>query len=226
MKIFRSIKELNNCGECVCALGNFDGIHKGHQKLIESAVSIAKSKALRSAVFTFTDHPLNVMSGHIITKNILSFDDSFDIPSYMVRPFQWALGSGVYTADSAVLGFGRTITEAEAADMILNMNNPVVSPVLGGGAVSLAGGWTNALSAEIPENAQKAFDKATEGLTGAGYTPIAYLGSQVVAGINYKFVCIKQLIYPGATPQLVTVKVYAALDGTATITDVQEIVLP
>ena len=79
MRIFRSIKELNNCSECVCALGNFDGIHKGHQKLIESAVSIAKSKALRSAVFTFTDHPLNVMSGHTITKNILSFDDKAKI---------------------------------------------------------------------------------------------------------------------------------------------------
>lgn len=75
MKIFRSILELNNCEPCVCALGNFDGIHKGHQELINTAVREAKQKGIKSAVFTFTDHPINVMSGHIVTKNILSFND-------------------------------------------------------------------------------------------------------------------------------------------------------
>ena len=79
MKIFKSLSELNNCEDCICALGNFDGIHKGHQELISCAVNMAKEKGLKSAVFTFTEHPINVMSGHIVTKNILNFDDKAKI---------------------------------------------------------------------------------------------------------------------------------------------------
>ncbi len=75
MLIYKNVSELNNCEACVCALGNFDGIHKGHQKLITTAVELAKSRGLKSAVFTFTEHPINVMSGHLVTKNVLSFED-------------------------------------------------------------------------------------------------------------------------------------------------------
>ncbi len=82
MKIFRSPAEIEQykkdggvMAPVACALGNFDGIHKGHQKLIYSAADIAKEKNMSSAVFTFTDHPINVMSGHILIKNILNFED-------------------------------------------------------------------------------------------------------------------------------------------------------
>ncbi len=79
MKIFKSLTELNNCEPCVCALGNFDGIHKGHQALINHTVDQAKKLGIKSAVFTFTEHPINVMSGHVVTKNILNFDDKAKI---------------------------------------------------------------------------------------------------------------------------------------------------
>lgn len=79
MKIFKSLSELNNCEACVCALGNFDGIHKGHQALIKTAVDSAKKLGIKSAVFTFTEHPINVMTGHVVTKNILNFDDKAEI---------------------------------------------------------------------------------------------------------------------------------------------------
>ncbi len=42
-------------GKRVVALGLFDGVHKGHRKIIECAVSEAKKKGLSSAVFTFCD---------------------------------------------------------------------------------------------------------------------------------------------------------------------------
>ncbi|MCX7883927.1 MAG: bifunctional riboflavin kinase/FAD synthetase [Caloramator sp.] len=55
------------------ALGTFDGIHIGHQKLIKEAVSVAKSKKIKSAVFTFNKHPFNVLKPKhnikIITDN-------------------------------------------------------------------------------------------------------------------------------------------------------------
>ncbi len=38
-------------------LGSFDGIHKGHKKLMEKTVSLAKEKGIKSAVVTFMQTP-------------------------------------------------------------------------------------------------------------------------------------------------------------------------
>ncbi|MBR5228542.1 MAG: adenylyltransferase/cytidyltransferase family protein, partial [Firmicutes bacterium] len=80
MIIFRSLAEIDkNIEKTAVALGNFDGVHKGHQALIEKAVSVAKEKGIKSAVFTFTNHPRNVMSGRSIVKNILYEEDKFKV---------------------------------------------------------------------------------------------------------------------------------------------------
>lgn len=47
-------------GSCV-TIGNFDGVHKGHQKLIQLACSRAKAQGLESVVATFDPHPLRVL---------------------------------------------------------------------------------------------------------------------------------------------------------------------
>lgn len=43
--------------ELVMALGFFDGIHKGHQTVIETAIDIAKRTNRKSAMMTFDPHP-------------------------------------------------------------------------------------------------------------------------------------------------------------------------
>jgi riboflavin kinase / FMN adenylyltransferase len=43
------------------ALGYFDGVHKGHQKVIETAISAADKRKLKSAVMTFDPHPSVVL---------------------------------------------------------------------------------------------------------------------------------------------------------------------
>ena len=85
MIIFNSIEEVKKYGiePSACALGNFDGIHKGHQKLIKRCIELAKANGLKSAVFTFSEHPINVMSGHIMVKNILKDEDKMRILSDM-----------------------------------------------------------------------------------------------------------------------------------------------
>ncbi|UOY93632.1 bifunctional riboflavin kinase/FAD synthetase [Ectobacillus sp. JY-23] len=45
----------------VMALGYFDGVHLGHQKVIRTAKNIAKEKKLKSAVMTFHPHPSVVL---------------------------------------------------------------------------------------------------------------------------------------------------------------------
>lgn len=41
----------------VVAIGNFDGLHLGHQALLQKAIQIAKSSSQPSIAFTFTPHP-------------------------------------------------------------------------------------------------------------------------------------------------------------------------
>lgn len=75
MKIFKSLEEIENIEPTSVALGNFDGIHRGHQELIRHAVSKARERGLKSAVFTFSNHPKNVLSGKALIKNILYPDE-------------------------------------------------------------------------------------------------------------------------------------------------------
>lgn len=46
---------------CVLAIGFFDGVHKGHQKVIQTAVKIAQEKNLKVGVMTFSPHPREVI---------------------------------------------------------------------------------------------------------------------------------------------------------------------
>ena len=63
MEIYRrkfKNKEQQNIPRGV-ALGNFDGIHKGHAALIKALVENCKSKNLSSCVYTFENHPNNII---------------------------------------------------------------------------------------------------------------------------------------------------------------------
>ena len=83
-------------------------------------------------------------------------------------------------------------------------------------AEGLVGGWS------VPEDEQAgldAFAKATEGLLGVEYTPLCVLGQQLVAGMNYCVLCRGLGVYPDAQPCYTLAVVYAALDGSATVTD-------
>lgn len=54
------------------ALGFFDCIHKGHQKLVDAAIAFSKQNETKSALLTFVNDP-NVLFGK--DKQIYSFDD-------------------------------------------------------------------------------------------------------------------------------------------------------
>ncbi len=75
LKIFNSLDEISNIEPCAVALGNFDGVHKGHQELILRAVRTAKRHGIKSAVFTFSNHPRNMIPGNKEVKNIIYQDE-------------------------------------------------------------------------------------------------------------------------------------------------------
>jgi len=75
MRIFNSIDEIQNTEPAVIALGNFDGVHMGHQELIKRATNSAKAAGYKSAVFTFANHPRNVLGDKPNVKNIIYTDE-------------------------------------------------------------------------------------------------------------------------------------------------------
>lgn len=88
------------------------------------------------------------------------------------------------------------------------------------------GGWSVPQDTKITEEELKIFNKAIEGLTGVGYEPVAYLGSQVVAGTNHCFLCKSTVIYPGATNRYTLVYIYEKFDGTEEILKFEDVTLP
>ncbi|MDR1135661.1 MAG: bifunctional riboflavin kinase/FAD synthetase [Clostridiales Family XIII bacterium] len=75
MIIFNNLEEIDNIGKTALAMGNFDGLHLGHRRLLELASDGAKEKGLKSAVFTFSNHPKSVIEGVSIIKNIMRTGD-------------------------------------------------------------------------------------------------------------------------------------------------------
>lgn len=62
-KIFRSLEEAaGKFGPCAIAIGNFDGVHVGHQALIRSAREHAQANGLAPSVLTFYPHPATVLA--------------------------------------------------------------------------------------------------------------------------------------------------------------------
>ncbi|WP_196889955.1 hypothetical protein [Aureivirga sp. CE67] len=84
----------------------------------------------------------------------------------------------------------------------------------------LLGGWSpyEPLTAE----SKFVFAEATERIEGVVYTPFK-VSTQVVAGMNYRFRCEAQIVYPGAKPYLVIMQVFKPLHGKAVITSIEKI---
>lgn len=61
------------CGNCILALGTFDGIHQGHRAVLEKALTEGKKRGLVPAVLLFDEHPRKRLFGEappeIITEN-------------------------------------------------------------------------------------------------------------------------------------------------------------
>lgn len=61
MKVFHSISDFACAKKTVVTLGTFDGVHLGHQKIIDRLLSGATKNNLESVVLTFSQHPRAVL---------------------------------------------------------------------------------------------------------------------------------------------------------------------
>ena len=61
MRIYHSIEDFPSDVKTIVTIGTFDGVHKGHQIIINRVNEIAKKQALESVVLTFDPHPRHVI---------------------------------------------------------------------------------------------------------------------------------------------------------------------
>jgi riboflavin kinase / FMN adenylyltransferase len=73
---FNKKASLNNI---VLALGNFDGVHLGHQKLLREAVKSAKKDGLSCFAMTFDPHPQEVVTPGRGLKLLTTLEERLDI---------------------------------------------------------------------------------------------------------------------------------------------------
>ena len=79
MKIIRGIDNLNNeFTQCVVTLGNFDGVHLGHQQLINHLIEQGKKLNLPTAVMLFEPQPLEFFSKQAPTR-LTSFKEKVQL---------------------------------------------------------------------------------------------------------------------------------------------------
>ena len=66
-------------GGCVVAVGNFDGVHLGHQEVFTTAVARAGELGLPAVLLTFTFHPLMVVNPDAAPSPLMTVDDRLAI---------------------------------------------------------------------------------------------------------------------------------------------------
>jgi riboflavin kinase/FMN adenylyltransferase len=106
----------------VIALGSFDGIHIAHKILLSNAVIIAKKKNIESMVYTFTNHPSQILSDmkiELLSDNVektklienenldILFFQDFDIAFSHIEPevFIESILVNTFNADTVVAGY-------------------------------------------------------------------------------------------------------------------------
>ncbi len=94
MEVVKDFKNWNFVDNSVVTIGTFDGVHRGHQKLLQKLVQIKKQKGGKSIVFTFEPHPRKILFPDQSDLQLLSSLDekielfkAEDIDILIVYPF-------------------------------------------------------------------------------------------------------------------------------------------
>ena len=59
--LIRELEGFNACRGGIVSIGNFDGVHRGHQRMIQTLVHQARREKLPAVVFTFDPHPIQLL---------------------------------------------------------------------------------------------------------------------------------------------------------------------
>lgn len=99
----------------VVTIGTFDGVHIGHQKIINRLISVAKNQELASVVLTFFPHPRMVLQKDTNIKLINTLAEKDTILK--------KLGLSNLVVNKFTTNFSRLTAEAFVEDILVNQLN-------------------------------------------------------------------------------------------------------
>jgi riboflavin kinase / FMN adenylyltransferase len=70
MKVVSGLSDAAANGPCVLTIGNFDGLHLGHQAILKAVVERARQLRICPAALTFDPHPVRVLAPDLAPKLI------------------------------------------------------------------------------------------------------------------------------------------------------------
>ena len=79
MQIFHNSLIPKNYKGCALAIGNFDGVHKGHQTVFKSAKKFAKKNKIKFGILTFTPLPVMFFNKKVRNYRLTSEDQKFEL---------------------------------------------------------------------------------------------------------------------------------------------------
>ena len=98
LPVFRSLADVpRGFGPSVAAIGNFDGVHLGHQQILAAVSSEAKQRGMRSMAITFDPHPAQFLHPAEAPKLITFLPERLrllaatGVDAILVLPFDKAL---------------------------------------------------------------------------------------------------------------------------------------
>ena len=75
MQILYGIRQIKTTiTKCILGIGVFDGVHRGHQRLMQRVVQRAQKLNVKSVIMTFHPHPVHVLHPEIDLPLIVSLD--------------------------------------------------------------------------------------------------------------------------------------------------------
>lgn len=93
MKIFHSIKDFSTTKKTILTLGTFDGVHIGHQKILEKLIDNTINEKYESMVLTFFPHPRMVLQEKSEIKLLNTIEEKIQlletigIQNLVIHPF-------------------------------------------------------------------------------------------------------------------------------------------
>ena len=193
----RALLEINQAG------GNYDiSIHWGNSADSEGVWEMDATREGNSLVYT---------SGKM---SIITYAEGGDV---VYDDIQYEDAEGAFTLGDDGKLYWTDSREDRAQDFALERVE----------AVPLSGGWTPSADPTITDELKSIFEAGTDTLTGIAYVPVAYLGSQVVAGTNHAFLCQTTSAYPGvegleSKPGYAMVYLYEDLSGNVSILSIAD----
>ena len=115
MKIFHSIDSFQSAKKTIITIGTFDGVHIGHQKIVNKLLENAKNRNVESAILTFFPHPRMVLQDQTEMRLLNTIDERTKLlekngmDNLIIHPFDKA--------------FSRLTAEEFVKDILVNQLN-------------------------------------------------------------------------------------------------------